>query len=129
MVASGAVPDVVVEEQRLTGAYWQLERLRALRRRGCCCVDRVGNGPALGRRKSRVVRARDNLDAAGIESRRYYVHLACEEPALGDQRQPPSRFPEAANARDEALSIPVRPSCAPATIREIARVIRVIVTR
>ena len=64
------------------------------------------------------------LEAAGIESRRYYPHLACEEPALGDLRQPDSRFPEAARARDEALSIPIRPSCAPAEIRTVARVIR-----
>lgn len=64
------------------------------------------------------------LESAGIESRRYYAHLACEEPALGDLREPDSRFPEAARARDEALSIPVRPSCAPAEIRTVARVIR-----
>jgi len=77
-----------------------------------------------------TIRCRDRekvqqaLDAAGIESRRYYASLASEEPALGDQRQPSSCFPEAARARDEALSIPVRPSCDPAEIREVARVIR-----
>ena len=73
------------------------------------------------RERERVQRA---LDAAGIESRRYYPHLASEEPALGDAREPASRFPEAARARDEVLSLPVRPSCDPHTIREIAAVIR-----
>lgn len=64
------------------------------------------------------------LDAAGIEWRRYYERLASEEPALGDARRPAGDFPEASRARDEALSIPIRPSLSPDTIREIAEVIR-----
>ena len=64
------------------------------------------------------------LAAAGVESRHYYARLACEEPALGDRRLPASDFPEAARARDESLSLPVRPSCPAETIREIARVVR-----
>ena len=77
-----------------------------------------------------TIRCRDRaaiqraLDAAGIESRCYYGRLACEEPALGDQRIPAARFPEAVRARDKVLSIPIRPSCDPAVIREVAGVIR-----
>jgi dTDP-4-amino-4,6-dideoxygalactose transaminase len=77
-----------------------------------------------------TIRCRDRetvqraLDAAGVESRCYYGRLACEEAALGDQRVSASRFPEAARARDEVLSIPIRPSCDPAVIREVAGVIR-----
>jgi dTDP-4-amino-4,6-dideoxygalactose transaminase len=77
-----------------------------------------------------TIRCRDReriqsaLDEAGIEARRYYARLACEEPALGEACAPADRFPEAARARDEVLSIPVRPSCDPDTIRRIARVIR-----
>lgn len=78
------------------------------------------------RERERVQRA---LDAAGVESRRYYAHLACEEPALGQERQPASRFPEAARVRDEVLSIPVRPSLEPGSLREIAALIRDAATR
>lgn len=69
-------------------------------------------------------RVQEALGAAGIQWRRYYARAACEEPALGEFRRPASDFPETARACAEALSIPVRPSCSPETIREIAAVIR-----
>jgi dTDP-3-amino-3,4,6-trideoxy-alpha-D-glucose transaminase len=57
------------------------------------------------------------LEAAGVEWRHYYPAPASGEPALGDARVPAGRFPE-------AISLPVRGTCTPAEIREIAGVIR-----
>ena len=69
-------------------------------------------------------RVRSALEAAGIEWRRYYTRPVCEEPGLGDLRCPGSDFPEAGRACVESLSIPVRGSCSPELIREIAATIR-----
>jgi dTDP-4-amino-4,6-dideoxygalactose transaminase len=49
---------------------------------------------------------------------------AASQPALGAARCAPGSFPEAERACAEAISIPVRPSCPPATIEHIADVIR-----
>jgi dTDP-4-amino-4,6-dideoxygalactose transaminase len=64
------------------------------------------------------------LEAAGIQWRHYYPALASEQPALGDARVPPGCFPRAEKACREVLSVPVRGSCPPETIREIAGLIR-----
>ena len=64
------------------------------------------------------------LEAEGIEWRHYYPMPAASQPALGAARCAPGSFPEAERACAEALSIPVRPSCAPATIEHIAEVVR-----
>lgn len=64
------------------------------------------------------------LEEAGIEWRHYYPRPVCEEPALGALRRPASEFPEARQACAEAISVPIRPSCTPETIREIAGVTR-----
>jgi dTDP-4-amino-4,6-dideoxygalactose transaminase len=64
------------------------------------------------------------LERAGIEWRHYYPRPACAEPALGELRRPPGAFPHATHACAHALSLPVRASCAPEAIREIAGVIR-----
>jgi dTDP-4-amino-4,6-dideoxygalactose transaminase len=64
------------------------------------------------------------LEAVGIEWRHYYPMPAASQPALGAQRCAPGSFPESERACAEALSIPVRPSCSPATIEHIADVIR-----
>jgi dTDP-4-amino-4,6-dideoxygalactose transaminase len=73
-------------------------------------------------RRADAVRAA--LEAEGIEWRHYYPMLASEQPALGDARVGPGRLPRAERARGEVISVPVRGSCAPETIREIAAVIR-----
>jgi dTDP-4-amino-4,6-dideoxygalactose transaminase len=73
-------------------------------------------------RRAAAVRAA--LEAAGIEWRHYYSLPAASQPALGAARCAPGSFPEAERACAEALSIPVRPSCTPATIEHIADVIR-----
>jgi dTDP-4-amino-4,6-dideoxygalactose transaminase len=70
------------------------------------------------------LRVREALEATGVEWRHYYPRPACVEPGLGDLRRPGEEFPEALRACAEAVSIPVRASCSPAEIREIARVIR-----
>jgi dTDP-4-amino-4,6-dideoxygalactose transaminase len=64
------------------------------------------------------------LERAGIEWRHYYPRPACEEPALGPLRRSAVEFPEARRACAEAISVPVRASCSPDAIREIAAVIR-----
>ena len=69
-------------------------------------------------------RVRVALEGAGIETRHYYVRPVCEEPALGDLCRPGSAFPQAARACRESISVPVRPSCAPRDIREIAGRVR-----
>jgi dTDP-4-amino-4,6-dideoxygalactose transaminase len=69
-------------------------------------------------------RVRGALEARGIEWRHYYPRPVCEEPGLGEFRRPAAEFPEAARACAEAISLPVRASCPPETIREIAGVIR-----
>jgi dTDP-4-amino-4,6-dideoxygalactose transaminase len=73
-------------------------------------------------RRSQSVRVA--LEDAGIEWRHYYPMLASEQPVLGDARVPPGRFPRAECARNEVISVPVRGSCPPEVIREIAGVIR-----
>jgi len=67
---------------------------------------------------------RGALEDAGIQWRHYYPRLACEQPVLAGARVSPGRFPRAARARERAISVPVRGSCPPETIREIAGVIR-----
>jgi dTDP-4-amino-4,6-dideoxygalactose transaminase len=67
---------------------------------------------------------RSALEDAGIQWRHYYPMLASEQPVLGEARVPPGRFPRAERARDEVVSVPVRGSCSPELIREIAAVIR-----
>ena len=64
------------------------------------------------------------LEAEGIEWRHYYPMPAASQPALGAARCAPGSFPEAERACAEVISIPVRPSCSPATIEQIADVIR-----
>ena len=73
-------------------------------------------------RRAPVVRAA--LEAEGIEWRHYYPMPAASQPALGAARCAPGSFPESERACAEALSIPIRPSCSPATIEHIADVIR-----
>ena len=73
-------------------------------------------------RRAPVVRSA--LDAAGIEWRHYYPIPAASQPALGAARRAPGSFPEAERACAESISIPVRPSCSPETIEQIADVIR-----
>jgi dTDP-4-amino-4,6-dideoxygalactose transaminase len=73
-------------------------------------------------RRAPAVRAA--LDAEGIEWRHYYPVPAACQPALGAERAAPGSFPESERACAEALSIPVRPSCSPATIEQIADVVR-----
>ncbi len=73
-------------------------------------------------RRAPAVRAA--LEAEGIEWRHYYPMPAASQPALGAARCAPGSFPESERACAEALSIPVRPSCSPATIEHIADVIR-----
>jgi dTDP-4-amino-4,6-dideoxygalactose transaminase len=73
-------------------------------------------------RRAPAVRAA--LEAEGIEWRHYYPRPAASQPALGSERHPPGSFPEAERACAEVLSIPVRPSLAPAAIERIAEVIR-----
>jgi len=69
-------------------------------------------------------RVREALRRAGIESRHYYPEPAAAQPALGSRRAPPGTFPEAERCCAQAVSLPIRASCAPETIREIARVVR-----
>jgi dTDP-4-amino-4,6-dideoxygalactose transaminase len=69
-------------------------------------------------------RVREALEAEGIEWKHYYPSPACSQPALGDARLPPRSFPEAERACAEAISIPIRSSCSPPAIRQIAGVIR-----
>jgi dTDP-4-amino-4,6-dideoxygalactose transaminase len=69
------------------------------------------------------------LEAEGIEWRHYYPLPAASQPALGASRCAAGSFPEAERACAEVISIPVRPSCSPATIEQIADVIRRAVTR
>ena len=69
-------------------------------------------------------RVREALRRAGIESRHYYPLPAAAQPALGPLRAAPETFPEAERCCRDSLSLPVRASCAPATIREIAGVVR-----
>jgi dTDP-4-amino-4,6-dideoxygalactose transaminase len=69
-------------------------------------------------------RVRAALEARGIEWRHYYPRPVCEEPGLGGFRRPAAAFPEAARACAEVISLPVRASCSPEVIREIAGVIR-----
>ena len=69
-------------------------------------------------------RVRAALEARGIEWRRYYPRPVCEEPGLSGFRRPAAAFPEAARACAEVISLPVRASCSPEVIREIAGVIR-----
>jgi dTDP-4-amino-4,6-dideoxygalactose transaminase len=73
-------------------------------------------------RRAPAVRAA--LEAEGIEWRHYYPLPAAAQPALGAARCAPGSFPRAERACAEVLSIPVRPSCSPATIEQIADVIR-----
>jgi dTDP-4-amino-4,6-dideoxygalactose transaminase len=73
-------------------------------------------------RRAAAVRAA--LEVQGIEWRHYYPMPAASQPALGAARAAPGSFPESERACAEALSIPVRPSCSPATIEHIADVIR-----
>jgi dTDP-4-amino-4,6-dideoxygalactose transaminase len=67
---------------------------------------------------------REALEAEGIEWKHYYPSPACSQPALGDARLPPGSFPEAERACAEAISIPIRSTCSPSAIRQIAGVIR-----
>lgn len=67
---------------------------------------------------------RSVLEEAGIETRHYYARPVCEEAALGELRRPAGDFPHAHRACRESFSVPVRPSCTPDEIREIAGVIR-----
>ncbi len=69
------------------------------------------------------------LEAEGIEWRHYYPIPAASQPALGPARCAPGSFPRAERACAEVISIPVRPSCSPATIAQIADVIRRASTR
>ena len=69
-------------------------------------------------------RVRLALEGAGIETRHYYVRPVCAEPALGELRRPGDAFPQAARACRESISLPVRPSCAPSEIQEIAGCVR-----
>ena len=64
------------------------------------------------------------LASAGIEWRHYYPRPAASEPALAGMRSAPGSFPEAERRCEEVVSIPVRSSLAPESIREIARLIR-----
>ena len=64
------------------------------------------------------------LEAAGIEWRHYYRVPSYREPALGSARLPDGTCPEAERACAESVAIPIRSTCAPATIREIAGVVR-----
>jgi dTDP-4-amino-4,6-dideoxygalactose transaminase len=64
------------------------------------------------------------LESAGIEWRHYYPRPVCCEPGLGALRRDAAEFPNAARACAEAVSVPVRGSCDPETIREIAAVVR-----
>lgn len=73
-------------------------------------------------REAATVRAA--LEAEGIEWRHYYPLPAACQPALGAARCAPGSFPEAERACAEVISLPVRPSCSPATIEHIADVIR-----
>jgi dTDP-4-amino-4,6-dideoxygalactose transaminase len=73
-------------------------------------------------RRAPAVRAA--LEAEGIEWRHYYPTPAASQPALGAARCRPGSFPESERACAEAISIPVRPSCSPATIEQIADVVR-----
>jgi len=69
-------------------------------------------------------RVREALRVAGIESRHYYPMPAASQPALADRRAAPGSFPEAERRCRESLSLPVRASLTPGTIREIAGVVR-----
>jgi len=82
----------------------------------------VWNHYTIRSRRAGVVRAA--LEAEGIEWRHYYPMPVASQPALGEARCAPGRFPESERACAETLSIPVRPSCSPATIEHIADVIR-----
>jgi dTDP-4-amino-4,6-dideoxygalactose transaminase len=75
-------------------------------------------------RCAQAPRVRAALASAGIETRHYYPQPAAAQPALGALRAPAGRFPEAERCCAEAVSLPVRPSCDPETIREVARVVR-----
>lgn len=60
----------------------------------------------------------------GIEFRHYYETPVYRQPALGSARLPRGSRPEAERACAEAVSVPIRWSCNPDQIREIAGVIR-----
>lgn len=75
-------------------------------------------------RSPRAEGLRRALGAEGIEWRHYYPEPAYRQPALGDLRLPAGTCPRAEAACAEVLSIPVRWSCPPPVIREIAAVIR-----
>lgn len=69
-------------------------------------------------------RVRRALGSAGIEWRHYYPRPAAAEPALAELRPRPGSLPEAERRCEEVVSVPIRSSLAPETIREIATVIR-----
>jgi len=75
-------------------------------------------------RCSRMAPLRDALGRRGIEFRHYYEMPVYSQPALGSARLPRGSRPEAERACAEAVSIPVRWSCSPDQIREIAGTIR-----
>jgi dTDP-4-amino-4,6-dideoxygalactose transaminase len=82
----------------------------------------VWNQYTLRCRRSGPVRAA--LEGAGIEWRHYYPRPAACELGLGPLRRPRGEFPRAERACAEAVSVPVRPSLGPESVREIAAVIR-----
>jgi len=67
---------------------------------------------------------RTALRGHGIEFRHFYETPVYRQPALGSARLPRGSRPEAERACAEAISVPVRWSCSPDEIREIAGVIR-----
>ena len=82
----------------------------------------IWNNYTLRCRDPQAVRAA--LERHGVESRRYYPRPACCEPGLGPHARPAEAFPEASRACAEVVSIPVRGSLEPETIREIAAIVR-----
>lgn len=75
-------------------------------------------------RCQRMTPVRAALRHHGIEFRHFYETPVYRQPALGSARLAKGSRPEAERACAEAISLPVRWSCSPGQIREIAGVIR-----
>ncbi len=69
-------------------------------------------------------RVRRALGSAGIEWRHYYPRPASAEPALAPLLPRAGELPETERRCAEVVSIPIRASLAPGTLREIAAVVR-----
>ncbi len=75
-------------------------------------------------RCERAALVRAALDAANVEWRHYYPLPAYRQPALGKERLPEGRCPEAERACAEVVSLPIYPGLAPELRSRVAEAVR-----